>query len=339
MKLRLSLLLLIAASLAAGPTLAADRTYNNGGSILVITSPSAVFNNCSVFYPVTPPTPVGDQDPKTGCEIGTSPWEGPDSELVIDPDPGGNFGTDLPVLKVSITHSLLSQEFSCATTSNAATNGTFDPIAGCRVLIQSDTYNEAVLSGLPVVALSITPDETVFKNGYAVQFPNLNNDPYGGEFFPGVVEPGQGTYCDAWCDPALNGGSCTTQEDQLLEGGLPGEDPYCTRVLGYLEEAWTPAERGGTGGSGLQAFINPLPVPLFHFSSDGNRVAVPASSAIGDYQIFSNLIFGDAIRGNLVGSTSWTDGAFKVPLAPLAALGALGGSLAFMGYSALRRRD
>lgn len=328
MKLRISLLLIVMSSLVALPALAVDRNYD-AGQVLIITNPSAL-GGCTIFQAKTPATPVGAVDPESGCEQGIAPWVGSNSVLVVDPDPGGNLGTDLPVLKQSNTNSNLTQEFSCASTSNLFSSAP-DPVDGCRVYIAADTYNDAV--PLPVQASSITPDDSVFRGGYAVTWPNLNNDPYGGG-----PEPGQGIFCDAWCDPVANGGSCSAAEDELIEGGGP-DGSYCNRFLGYTENAWQVAGKGDLSGDGLQIFINPLPVPAWHFNADFTKFAVKASSAVGDYQIFSNALLGNAVRGNLTDTLGYTAGAFQVPLAPLAALGALGTSLAFMGYSALRRRE
>jgi hypothetical protein len=321
MKLRNLLLLVSLSGLVTAPALAAVHTYDSGAD-LIITSPTAL-NGCSVFFAGNAQRgTVGSVDPASNCEIGVSPWGvGAGSTLVIDT--GATEGTDLPEITNLVTQSALTQQFSCGTTSNANAPGAA-AVPGCRVYIETDTYNNGVFNGT-ITANSIVADNSVYPGGYAVDFVQIAN----------VVDynlGGLGTYCDAWCDPVANGGSCSQADNELLEGG-GAYVPYCQRVLGYSEEAWVQA-------NGLQNFIDPLPQPLWYFSSDFNEYTVTASTAIGDYQIFSNAIFGNAIRGNIVRVNGLDSAAFPkdVPLAPLAALGALGSSLAYMGYTALRRR-
>ena len=215
-------------------------------------------------------------------------------------DPTGNAGD--PLLISAIVQSNLLNTFDCLGTSG---------VVGCQVLIQSQTVAEAAGAGnLPGTVIGVG-DSTL--GGDRVTFPDAAVT----VLFP-PSGPSLGQYCSASIDPAQN--------PSPSAGDLATIDAYCATVLGLTQNDWSTS----------LTLINPISpnnAGVYHFNGDYSAYEINDS-----YRYFEVVGAENAIYGHYDYSSGSTPRALPVPLAPLAAL-ALGGSLAYMGVTTLRRKS
>jgi hypothetical protein len=214
-------------------------------------------------------------------------------------DPTGNAGE--PLLVSFLVQSDLVNAFDCLGTSG---------VPGCVVVIKSQTITEGAGAGnLPGTVQAGVSN----LGGDIVTFPDAAVN----ILFP-PAGPSLGQFCSASIDPNVNPNPSTGQQTTIAN--------YCANVLGLTQDAWSTS----------LSLINPISpnnAGEWHFSADYSAYEIPNA-----YRYFQVAGAENTIYGNYLFSSGSTPRALPVPLAPIAAL-ALGGSLAYMGVTSLRRKS
>jgi len=215
-------------------------------------------------------------------------------------DPTGSGGD--PLLVSFLVQSQLVNVFDCLNTSG---------VVGCEVAIFSQTLAEGAGAGNLPGTIVGSGDSNL--GGDRVTFPDAAVT----VLFP-PAGPSQGQYCSASIDPIAN--------PSPSPGDLSTIAAYCATILGLTQDAWSTS----------LTLINPISpnnAGEWHFSADYSAYEIPNS-----YRYFEVVGAENVIYGHYDYSSGSTPRALPVPLAPMAAL-ALGGSLAYMGMTTLRRKS
>lgn len=215
-------------------------------------------------------------------------------------DPTGSAGD--PLLVSFLVQSQQVNTFACLGTSG---------VTGCRVAIFGQTISQAAGAGnLPGTVVGVGNSNL---GGDIVTFPDAAVT----VLFP-PSGPSLGQFCSASIDPVEN--------PSPSPGDLATIAAYCNNVLGLTQDDWSTS----------LTLINPISpnnAGDWHFSPDYSSYEIPNS-----YRYFELVGAENSIYGNYDFASGSTPRALPVPLAPMAAL-ALGGSLAYMGVTTLRRKS